>query len=151
MEKQRFASQLEQATSPDGAVNLKVLEDLVVDVYEHAERDRRSADQANGFNIDSKVIRTALSFGIAIYPQDGSDAETLMINADAALSRAKRDGRGSLRFFEAEMDKQQRERTTLQHELGSAIERNELKLFYQPLARIDGEITGFAAKSTQAA
>jgi PleD family two-component response regulator len=46
MEKQRFASQLEQATSPDGAVNLKVLEDLVVDVYEHAERDRRSADQA---------------------------------------------------------------------------------------------------------
>jgi EAL domain-containing protein (putative c-di-GMP-specific phosphodiesterase class I) len=68
-----------------------------------------------------------------------------MINADAALCRAKRDGRGSLRFFEAQMDKQQRERTTLQHELGSAIERNELKLFYQPLARIDGEIVGFEA------
>ena len=271
MEKQRFASQLEQATSPDGAVNLKVLENLVVDVYENAERDRKSADQAirlmaveleqatakleraayhdpltdlpnrlafnerlteaideanadnakfaiicvdfdrfkevnsifghtladkllqklasrlkiaaqdafvarlggddfsiivagseqpasseelathiqdlvsDGFNIDGKVIRTALSFGIAIYPQDGSDAETLMINADAALSRAKRDGRGSLRFFEAEMDKQQRERTTLQHELGSAIDRNELRLFYQPLARIDGEIVGFEA------
>jgi diguanylate cyclase (GGDEF)-like protein len=100
---------------------------------------------ADGFNIDGKVIRTALSFGIAIYPQDGADAESLMINADAALCRAKRDGRGSLRFFEAEMDKQQRERTTLQHELGSALERNELRLFYQPLARIDGEIVGFEA------
>jgi diguanylate cyclase (GGDEF)-like protein len=100
---------------------------------------------SDGFNVDGKMIRTVLSFGIAIYPQDGPDAEMLMINADAALARAKRDGRGSLRFFEAEMDKQQRERTTLQHELGSAIERNELKLFYQPLARIDGKIIGFEA------
>jgi diguanylate cyclase (GGDEF)-like protein len=99
----------------------------------------------DGFNIDGHIIKTALSIGIAIYPHDGPDAQTLMINADAALSLAKRDGRGSLRFFEAEMDKQQRDRLAMQHELGAAIERNELRLFFQPQARIDGEIIGFEA------
>src|SRR6266851_460035 len=100
---------------------------------------------SDGFNINGQAVRVGLSIGIAIYPFDGADAATLMVNGDAALSRAKRDGRGSLRFFEAEMDKQHRERRALQHELGSAIDRNELRLFYQPLARIDGEIVGFEA------
>jgi diguanylate cyclase (GGDEF)-like protein len=100
---------------------------------------------SRGFNIDGHVIRLVLSIGVAIYPCDGSDAATLLVNGDAALSRAKRDGHGSMRFFEAEMDKQQRERCALQHELGSAIEHNQLKLFYQPQARIDGEVIGFEA------
>jgi diguanylate cyclase (GGDEF)-like protein len=100
---------------------------------------------SDGFNIDGHVIRIGLSIGIAVYPVDGADAATLMINGDAALSSAKRDGRGSLRFFEAEMDKQQRERRALQHELGLAIEHDQLRLFYQPQARIDGEVIGFEA------
>ena len=100
---------------------------------------------SDGFNIDGHVIRIGLSIGIAIYPFDGTDAATLLVNGDAALSRAKRDGHGSLRFFEAEMDKQQRERRALQHELGSAIEHDQLKLFYQPQARMDGGIIGFEA------
>jgi len=100
---------------------------------------------SDGFRIDGHLIRIGVSIGIAIYPFDGADAATLMINGDAALSSAKRDGRGSLRFFEAEMDKQQRERRALQHELGSAIEHDQLKLFYQPQARIDGEVIGFEA------
>src|ERR1700676_2199824 len=100
---------------------------------------------SDGFNIDGRVIRIGLSIGIAVYPLDGADAATLMVNGDAALSSAKRDDRGSLRFFEAEMDKQQRERRAMQHELGSAIENNQLKLFYQPQARIDGEVIGFEA------
>jgi diguanylate cyclase (GGDEF)-like protein len=110
------------------------------------ELAKRVQDLASdGFDIDGQVIRVGLSIGIAIYPFDGSDAATLLVNGDAALARAKRDGRGSLRFFEAEMDKQQRERRALQHELGSAIEQNQLKLFYQPQARIDGEVVGFEA------
>ncbi len=100
---------------------------------------------SDGFNIDGHVIRVGLSIGIAIYPFDGSDAATLLVNGDAALARAKRDGHGSLRFFEAEMDKQQRERSALQHELASAIEHNQLKLFYQPQARIEGDVIGFEA------
>jgi diguanylate cyclase (GGDEF)-like protein len=97
------------------------------------------------FNVDGQTVRVGFSIGIAVYPFDGSDAATLMVNGDAALSRAKQDGRGSLRFFEAEMDKQRRERRSVQHELGSAIEHNQLKLFYQPQARIGGEVIGFEA------
>ena len=100
---------------------------------------------SDGFNIDGHIVRIGLSIGIAVYPLDGANAATLMINGDAALSSAKRDGRGSLRFFEVEMDKQQRERRAMQHELGSAIQHNQLKLFYQPQARIDGDVVGFEA------
>ncbi len=100
---------------------------------------------SDGFDIDGHLIRVGLSIGIAIYPFDGPDAATLLINGDAALARAKRDGRGSLRFFEAEMDQQLRERRVLQHELGSAIEYDQLKLFFQPQARINGEVIGFEA------
>jgi diguanylate cyclase (GGDEF)-like protein len=100
---------------------------------------------SDGFHIDGDIVHTRVSIGIAVYPLDGTDAATLMINADAALSRAKRDGQGALCFFEAETDKQERDRNALQQELGSAIERNELKLFYQPQAKIGGEVTGFEA------
>src|SRR5262249_28293103 len=61
------------------------------------------------------------------------------------LYRAKAEGRGAFRFFEAGMDRQLRERRVLQQELRNAIERGELTLHYQPQARIDREITGFEA------
>ncbi len=106
---------------------------------------RLQAAVAEEMNIDGHLVRTGLSIGIAIYPSDGSDIEALLANADAALYRAKREGRGSVRFFEAEMDKQLRERRALQHELQSAIELNQLALYYQPQAHIDGAVVGFEA------
>jgi predicted signal transduction protein with EAL and GGDEF domain len=78
-----------------------------------------------------------------LFPSDGRDAKTLLSNADAALYRAKADGRGNVRFFEAEMDRQLRERRAMQHELRSAAERGELSLHYQPQANMNSEITGF--------
>ena len=80
-------------------------------------------------------LRVGLSIGVAIFPADGADATTLLNNADAALYRAKADGRGKTRFFEIEMDNRLRERRALQHELRSAVERNELRLHYQPQSR----------------
>lgn len=106
---------------------------------------RLQAAVAEEMNIDGHLVRTGLSIGIAIYPSDGSDIEALLANADAALYRAKREARGSVRFFEAEMDKQLRERRALQHELRSAIELNQLALHYQPQAHIDGAVVGFEA------
>jgi diguanylate cyclase (GGDEF)-like protein len=106
---------------------------------------RLQAAIADEIKIDGHVVRTGLSIGVAVYPSDGSIVETLLANADAALYRAKRDGRGSVRFFEAEMDAQLRERRALQHDLGSAIELNQLALHYQPQARIGGEVIGFEA------
>lgn len=107
--------------------------------------ERLQAAVAFDFKVDGRAIRTGLSIGIAIYPADGADAAALLANADAALYRAKRDGRGSVRFFEAEMDRRVRERRALQHDLRSAIERDEVQLHYQPQALIDGTIIGFEA------
>jgi diguanylate cyclase (GGDEF)-like protein/PAS domain S-box-containing protein len=90
-------------------------------------------------------LRAQLSIGIAIHPNDGTDAATLIANADAALYRAKQEGRGSFRFFEAGMDKRLRDRRALQQELRTAIERGELSVYYQPQARISGEVFGFEA------
>jgi diguanylate cyclase (GGDEF)-like protein len=95
--------------------------------------------------INGRNLRVAVSIGIAIFPADGADATTLLNNAEAALYRAKADGRGKTRFFETEMDNRVRERRAIQHELSSAIARDELRLHYQPLVKIDGEVIGFEA------
>jgi predicted signal transduction protein with EAL and GGDEF domain len=90
-------------------------------------------------------LRIKLTIGVAVFPTDGADAAMLMGNADAALYRAKAEARGSIRFFEAEMDQRLREQRALQQDLRTAIERNELVLHYQPQALIGGEVIGFEA------
>src|SRR5579862_9294702 len=92
-----------------------------------------------------QTFRSGMSIGVAVYPTDGADISVLLANADAALYRAKAESRGSVRFFEPEMDKRLRERRALQHELRSALSRRELTLHYQPQASTDGEIVGFEA------
>jgi diguanylate cyclase (GGDEF)-like protein/PAS domain S-box-containing protein len=103
------------------------------------------ASVCDDYVVDGQNVRGGMSIGIAIYPHDGADAETLISNAEAALYRAKTDGRSIYRFFEADMDKRLRERRALQQDLQTAIERGELRLHFQPQARITGEITGFEA------
>jgi diguanylate cyclase (GGDEF)-like protein/PAS domain S-box-containing protein len=100
---------------------------------------------ANDVEIEQHRVRIGLSIGVAIYPSDGADATTLLGNADAALYRAKSDGRGTIRFFHATMDQRLREQRALQHELHSALDQDELVLHYQPQASIGGEVKGFEA------
>jgi diguanylate cyclase (GGDEF)-like protein/PAS domain S-box-containing protein len=107
--------------------------------------ERLHAAVATELELNGKHLHVGLSIGIAIFPADGSDATTLLNNADAALTRAKAAGRGVTRFFEIEMDNRLRERRAIQQELSFAIERNELCLHYQPLSKIDGEVIGFEA------
>ncbi len=95
--------------------------------------------------IDSHQMRVGITVGVAMYPQDGADAATLVANANAALFRAKSEARGSIRFFEIGMDKQLREKRVLQQDLRKAVEQNELALHYMPQASIDGKIIGFEA------
>jgi diguanylate cyclase (GGDEF)-like protein/PAS domain S-box-containing protein len=104
----------------------------------------QSAIAAN-IEVDGYSRRAELSIGVAIFPTDGTDSATLLANAGAALDRAKEEGRGAIHFFAAAMDLELRERRALQHDLQSAIARNELALHYQPQARVDGEIVGFEA------
>ena len=95
--------------------------------------------------MEGRKLTANASVGVAIYPSDATDGEKLICNADAALYRAKSEGRGSYRFFEPEMDRQLRENREIQHDLKSALEKSEFRLVYQPEAHIDGTIIGFEA------
>lgn len=97
------------------------------------------------FDVGDRRLPQALSIGVAVYPADGADAKTLLNNADAALYRAKAAGAGAIEFFKAEMATRLHERAALQADLKSAIQRNELRLHYQPQVKITGEIKGFEA------
>jgi diguanylate cyclase (GGDEF)-like protein/PAS domain S-box-containing protein len=110
-----------------------------------ATAERLLETVASEVEIGGQHLRIGMSIGVAVFPADGKDSATLLGNADAALYRAKAEGRGSIRFFAAEMDERLRERRALQHELRSAVDHGELALHYQPQAAIGGEILGFEA------
>ena len=108
-----------------------------------ANRLRGALDQ--DIEIDGHSFELDLSIGIAVYPRDGDDARSLSANADAALYRAKHEGRGAIRFFTPAMDQQLRDRRALERELRSAVTNSELFLEYQPQRHSSGEIIGFEA------
>jgi diguanylate cyclase (GGDEF)-like protein/PAS domain S-box-containing protein len=88
--------------------------------------------------------RIATSIGVALYPDDADEPATLLSYADTALYRAKSEGRGTYRFFEAKMGLQVRERRLLEHDLRHAVARGEMHLVYQPQIEVgSGEVTGF--------
>jgi diguanylate cyclase (GGDEF)-like protein/PAS domain S-box-containing protein len=107
--------------------------------------ERLVAAVSGDIDCEGRKVRVGMSIGIAIYPDDGTDSVTLMRNADAALYRAKAEGRGAIRFFEAEMDRMLHDRRALQADLALAVSRNELQLYYQPQAQVAGQIVGFEA------
>jgi diguanylate cyclase (GGDEF)-like protein/PAS domain S-box-containing protein len=72
------------------------------------------------------------SMGVASYPDDGTDAETLLQNADAAMYRAKEMGRNNHQFYTAEMNVKAHEKLRLQEQLRRAVTNNEFRLVYQP-------------------
>lgn len=107
--------------------------------------DRLLATIANVFDVDGRTLRVGLSIGIAFFPDDAIDVTALLGNAHAALDRAKADGRGVFRVFEADMDRKLRERRALEQDLRSALANGDLFLHYQPQANISGQIVGFEA------
>jgi diguanylate cyclase (GGDEF)-like protein/PAS domain S-box-containing protein len=109
-----------------------------------AERILDSFRRENEHSTDGALI--SASIGIALFPSDADDAEHLTNYADTALYRAKQDGRGIYRYFEAKMGAEVRDRRLLEHELRHAISRNQLRVVYQPQVNIQsGAVTGFEA------
>ncbi|TPG22729.1 EAL domain-containing protein [Sphingomonas koreensis] len=95
---------------------------------------------------DGHQIATGTSIGIAIGPGDGSDADTLLKNADLALYRAKQDGRGVFRFFEPSLDAAARKRRQLELDLRQALYERQFRLNFQPIFDLKANrIGGFEA------
>ena len=77
-------------------------------------------------------LHITTSIGISIYPYDGTDAETLIKHADISMYRAKELGRNKAVYYTAEMNAGSRKQLAMETNLRKALERNQLKLFYQP-------------------
>ena len=97
-------------------------------------------------HIEQHDLSITVSIGIAIYPDDGADAETLMKNADFAMLHAKDSGRNNYQFFKSDMNVRALERQSLEIGLRYALERQQFVLHYQPKYQLDtGAIMGVEA------
>ena len=85
------------------------------------------------YPVGAHTLYTTPSIGIAIYPMDGEDGETLMRNADAAMYHAKSAGRNNFQFFDAKMNEAAVERLGIEHALRLALGRDEFRLHFQPI------------------
>lgn len=98
------------------------------------------------YDIDGHQVTIGTSVGIAIGPNDGTDPDQLMRNADLALYRGKSEGRGIYRFFEPGMDSQLKARRALECDLRAALTEGQFILYYQPVINLErNDITGFEA------
>ncbi|HUP88520.1 MAG TPA: EAL domain-containing protein [Longimicrobiales bacterium] len=101
---------------------------------------------ARVFDLTEAEIEITASIGIAIYPQDGTDADSLTKAADAALSAAKTQGGNSYRFFSADLTHEVKRRRAMEHELRAAISDSDFELWYMPEHSIvAGEVTAMEA------
>jgi predicted signal transduction protein with EAL and GGDEF domain len=95
---------------------------------------------------DGVEVNVGVSIGICIYPDHGQSSQALLQGADAALYRAKGDGRGVYRYFADEMTQSARERLHLETRLRRALQDNQLLLHYQPQVELhSGRIVGAEA------
>jgi len=91
-------------------------------------------------------LNTSCSLGIAIYPDDAADAQTVMKHADVAMYDAKAKGRNNYQFFSQAMNAKAQERLSIENFLRNALRRQELVLHYQPRVGFStGEVTGVEA------
>ena len=96
--------------------------------------------------IEEHELHITTSIGISIYPDDGTEAETLLKNADTAMYQAKEGGRQTYRFFEPAMNLRAVERQSIEESLRRALERGEFALHYQPkIDLLTGAITSAEA------
>jgi len=101
---------------------------------------------AVAFSVAGEDIFASVSIGIAVYPDDGTDIDSLLMSADAAMYRAKAAGRNNFRSFDSSMHDHARRNLSFGSALRHAIERGELRLQYQPKMTVaGGHLTGVEA------
>jgi diguanylate cyclase (GGDEF)-like protein len=96
--------------------------------------------------VEERELVVSCSIGIAVYPDDGRDAETLIRNADAAMYHAKELGRANYQFFTDQMNQAASRRLQLESHLRRAVGKGELCLYYQPIVELrTGRVAAYEA------
>ena len=94
--------------------------------------DNLSTILEHNVRLDEQETFTGASIGIALYPEDGEDARTLLKNADTALFRAKENGRHCFQFYKPEMSVNAMERLELENSMRKALDEDQFVVYYQP-------------------
>jgi diguanylate cyclase (GGDEF)-like protein/PAS domain S-box-containing protein len=96
--------------------------------------------------IDEHELQLTVSVGISLYPEDGQDAQSLIMRADAAMYQAKNTGRNRVGFYRADLEAPAVHRLSLESELRAALENDQFVLHYQPTINLEtGDISGAEA------
>ncbi|RJX69956.1 EAL domain-containing protein [Tsuneonella suprasediminis] len=139
--------------APDGAIVSRFGGDefimvCEVDTRRHCEElaDEVLSYVTRAMRVDGERLEIPSSMGVAILPDDGHDADTLMQSADLALYQAKVGGRNQARFYDCSMSRDLVRRREIEAELRAAIQRDELSIFFQPIVDLEtGRIRTFEA------
>ncbi|MES2262376.1 MAG: EAL domain-containing protein [Pseudomonadota bacterium] len=127
---------LNQAVDGDAALAAQVTEQV----------QKLLACIAEPLALAGRDLRISCSIGIALYPQNGADADTLLKNADTAMYRAKELGRHGFQFFTAALQERVLQQIELDASLRQALEREEFELHYQPQVSLrSGKVVGIEA------
>jgi predicted signal transduction protein with EAL and GGDEF domain len=98
------------------------------------------------FQIGEQEVTVTSSIGIAIFPDDGDDAATLLKHADTAMYHAKAQGRNNWQLYDKTLTSDAVKRLALENDMRKGLERDEFRLFYQPqVLAADGTIVGVEA------
>jgi len=101
---------------------------------------------AEPLEIGGREVRSSSSIGVAIYPRDGRDVDTLLKNADTAMYSAKAQGRGRCQFFSEKLNEESVALMHLSSDIKGALESEEFELYYQPkVSMASGKLTGAEA------
>ncbi len=117
-----FAVIIEDIDGPEDAISIA---DNLTTILEHNVR------------LDDQETYTSASIGIAVFPDDGKDARSILKNADTAMFRAKENGRHCFQFYKPEMSVSAMERLDLENSLKAAFEKDEFLIYYQPIVDIN--------------
>jgi diguanylate cyclase (GGDEF)-like protein len=124
---------------------------LLLESLEHAENAAVVAAKVQHafnkpFNLQEHSVHVSASMGICAFPGDGQDADTLLRNADAAMYRAKDEGRNTYRYYTEELTEHAFERVVMEGQLRDALRANGLYMVYQPqIDLLSGKVVGVEA------
>jgi len=122
---------------------------ILLDVkdIEYAKKVAESltASLSDPFDVDGRTMYGAISIGIAVYPKDGTDAESLRRNADRALYRAKEKGRNTVQCYSLDDALEHSNRIQIEVLLHRAIKNGNFEIHYQPQFTCDRQLVGFEA------
>ncbi len=143
----RFRSDLGNTISRLGGDEFIILLNEMARVQDAAMvADRLLNELAAPFFLEGNEVVVTASIGIAVFPADGDDADTLFKNADLAMYHAKSLGKNKYQYYTESMNESARERLTVENDLRRALARNELVLHFQPQVSLDTlEIIGLEA------